>query len=293
MKKIINAVIGDTSKASPARKYTAYALLGTAVAFALALVILIASSIAFAVIDGKQAEIPENNETGEGDVVTNKAITYGVVSADVLGASKDELVILSEERTVLDGGLYYGISPKSSLKLTSSAADALDRMLVAFYNAKKLSLNVSTEDESKCDLPLITDASSDGLSFNIERYIGNDKSIADAEFKSKYEWIFTNARSYGFIYNDNKFQYVGTVVASYMNTKKLTDLDAFVNALKANTSNVSITVSKVSYQMYYLAADAELKVPTNYAYEVLADGTNGYIIIVNMSKRIEAPSDAG
>ena len=47
-------------------------------------------------------------------------------------------------------------------------------------------------------------------------------------------------------------------------------------------------MNKVSYQMYYLAADAELKVPTNYEYTVIADGTNGYIITVDMSKKIQA-----
>ena len=42
----------------------------------------------------------------------------------------------------------------------------------------------------------------------------------------------------------------------------------------------------VTYQMYYLSADDELKVPTNYEYAVISDGQNGYVVTVNMSKPI-------
>ena len=296
MKKLINAVAGDGKNTSPARKYAAYAIIITAIAFVLALVILIVSSIAFAVTDGRNDTPVGDNASGDGDVgggtLVSSTLQYEAITADKLEAKTDKLVLLADKRTTSENvALYYGIAPKSSLKLTESVAKATDLMLVDFYTENVKTLNVSTSDEKKCDLPLVTDASDDGMSFSVERYEGNDVSIAG---DSKYEWIFKNAYKYGFVCKDNTFTYVGAPISTYMKTKNIATVEAFIKAL--NGKNVSVSVASIgeskatAYQVYYLAKDAELKAPSNYEYSVVANGADGYFIIVNMSKKVQAES---
>ena len=221
MNKIMNAMIGDPKNASPAKKYAAYALLGTAVAFVLALVILIGSSIAFAVADGgSQDAVPSDDASGDvgGTAVSKNSITYATISADELDAKKDEIVAVADVRTKLDTGAddhYYAKNDKDGAdKLAKSAAKALDDMLVAFYNANKAALVTNTEDSS-CNIPLIANTGSEGYTFDVVVF-HNDKPISDADYKNTYNWIFTNASAYGFIYANNNFRYVGVAEATYM-----------------------------------------------------------------------------
>ena len=295
MKKIMDAIIGNPEKAGPARKYTAYALLGTVAVLALALVVFAASSIAFAVVDAKQAELPETNESDDGEVISSKAVTYGVISADELKTKTEyESVNVKEKRSQLTLSgvaqpIYYAVSG-SGLKLYAPAQESVNKKLVDFYEANKSNKALvvdGSEAGKNCTMPMITNAS--GMTFDL-KVCKDNSSLSQS---NTYRWIYANAYKYGFAYNGDSFRYVGEQVAYYINARKLAGYDAFITALKSNTANVSITVSKVTYEMYYLAADAELKVPTNYAYEVVADGDDGYVIVINKSKRIEAPSTAG
>lgn len=298
MNKIMNAVIGDPKTASPAKKYAAYALLGTAVAFLLALVILIGSSIAFAVADGgSQDAAPSGDASGDiGGTTVSKAgaVTYETISADELDAKvNNTLVDVQEKRTAMenaDGKKYY--DAYRGHKLTSDAQKAVDSMLIAYYGA--------TQDNN---IFIGAKGCGDEL-YDSGLVVGIAKSDEATYLQStpidstNHSWIFQNAYKYGFVQLSTKdaeqahvFRYVGVAAATYMknNAKNVANYEAFVNVLKTNTKvNTSVTVDKVSYQMYYLAADAELKVPTNYEYTVIADGTNGYIVTVNMSKKIQA-----
>ena len=72
-------------------------------------------------------------------------------------------------------------------------------------------------------------------------------------------------------------------------------MDKLITALGNKSESVQVTApgatKATSYQVYYLAANAtELKVPTNYEYEVTANGTDGYFVIINMSKKIASAS---
>lgn len=300
MKKFVDAVAGDGKNVTPARKNTAYALLITAIAFALALIILIVSSVVFAVTDkgtGDAADgaAADNGGDGGGAVISSSSLQYETVSIDALEDKVDGMVLLMDKRTTDEGvELYYGISPKNSLKLTESTAEALNLMLVDFYKANSKSLVVSTSDEKKCDLPLVTDAGSDGTSFNIERYEGNDTTIVG---ESKYEWIFNNAYKYGFINSENTFTYVGAPITMQMKTKSIATVDALIKALGGKAVAVSVpsasgTGKATTYQIYYLEKDAaEIKVPTNYEYSVIANGTDGYFITVDMSKKVQATNN--
>ncbi len=295
MKKIINAVIGDPKTASPARKYAAYALLGTVAALVLALVILIVSSIAFNIADGNNAGASQSGDGGadvEGGVANKGTITYNTsISADDLDAMVDGLVDFTDktDRTITSGtnDLYYAKNKVD--KLTKGCMNGAHAMFVDFYNNNKSALNPdvgSNSDNADCTIPLVVESTADGMSFKVVVF-GND---ANTYQNSTYKWLYDNAHLYGFITEENTFTYVGVAAANYIkkNEKAVADYDAFINVLKNNTkSNTSVTVNKVTYQMYYLAADGELKVPTNYEYTVMADGTDGYIIIVDMSKKVQ------
>ena len=112
-----------------------------------------------------------------------------------------------------------------------------------------------------------------------------------------YKWIYTNAYKYGFIYNEDTFTYVGLAAATYMKNKSVTSYDTFVSTLKANgDKNVAVSAINVetgksaTFQMYYIAAGAELKVPANYDYFAIGNSTDGYVVTVNMSKKTASAS---
>lgn len=302
MKKLMNAVIGDPKTASPAKKYAAYALLGTAVAFVLALVILIVSSIAFAVADGKNPTATPSGDVGEelgGATVNKSAIIYDTsISSEDLDAMVDNtLVNVQEKRTPMSNSNEKYYDAWNGQQLMSSVQKALDKMLVDYYTAKQdnnIYIGAKGCGDSIYDSGMVVGiAKSDA-----ERYL--DATPIDS---TNHSWIFENAYKYGFVQMSSTdaeqahiFRYVGVAAATYMRNKAK-NYSAFINDLKSNTkNNVPITINKVTYQMYYLAADGDLKVPTNYVFNVIADGTDGYIVTVDMSQKINAvttESDGG
>ncbi|MBO7310752.1 MAG: hypothetical protein J6U86_05100 [Clostridia bacterium] len=300
MKKLINAVTGDDKNTSPARKYTAYALLITAIALALALVVLIVSSIAFAVSDKDGGEVVDNaaGEGGDNDdfsgSASSSALQYEVVTAEDVAEELDELVNFTErkDREVTAGtnNLYYAKS-KDVKSLSAGTMYALDSMLKNFYNNNKSKLNPDVgpnSDNKECDIPLVIDSNASGTSFKLVVF-GNDKTTFN---DAKYTWIYDNAYRYGFVAKDNTFTYVGVAVANYMRGKSLTSLDAIEASLSGKPVSVSaipIGESKAtSFQIYYISASAtEFKLPSNYKYTVIANGDKGYVVTVNMSEKIQ------
>lgn len=305
MSKFINTIIGDQKNANPARKYTVYALLGTLAAFLLSVIILIASSVLFAVTDGDApAAGDEGSDGGDGGVAINAgSIVYvNIESSDELDAKvrQDKIVKLADVRTKLSTGdvhHYYAKNDSDGVEnLTEKTATALDKMMIAFYDNNKSSLVVDTGKED-CNIPLITKTSSDGFSFKVVRF-NDDASVYN---NSTYKWIFDNAYTYGFVYAENTFTYVGEAVANYIrSTANNGDSAKALSGIRNASNNVSTTVvdpatkKAVTYQIYYLVADAsEFKVPTNYEYTVITDGSNGYFITVNMSKPVSTETQTG
>ena len=276
---------------TPAKRYTAIAVMITAGLLAVALVVLIVSSIAFAAIDSGSGDASAGGSSGEGDFdggATGGTVTYSTVTKDALDKKLSaNLVSIRSNRTEFAGGgdsdQYYAST--TSDKLTPDAQKALDTMLIAFYEANKEALVTNTGSDD-CNIPYVTEAK-DGATFIIKAY--DEESDLS---KTTYKWIYDNASKYGFIYSGNKFTYVGVAVASYMKTSSLTSVSALVENLKGRTGNVSISAVAVgatkatSYQIYYVSTDGELKAPSNYEYSVIAGGTNGYVIVVDMSKKI-------
>lgn len=293
MNKLINAVIGDNKKSSPARKYTAYALLGTLIVFLVLVIVLIASSVFFAV-RGEGTPADGDDGPSGGNLVNTSGISYAAVTADVLDGkvNQDEIVKLADIRTKLSTGEshhYYAKNDKDGVEnLTRQTATSLDKMMIAFYEKNKNNLVVDTDNEN-CNIPLILNTSADGYSFNVVRF-NNDASIYN---DANYKWIFDNAYSYGFVYTENTFTYVGVAVANYIRvTSSVTSYTQFLTAVKGANNNLNTSVKdtatnkSVSYQIYYLAKSGVLNVPTDYEYTVIPDGDNGYVITVNTSEPI-------
>ena len=302
MKKFIDAVAGDGKNVTPARKNTAYALIITAIAFALALIILIVSSVMFAVADKDNGNSVNNDAADAGGdaggaVISSSNLQYTTVSADELSAKVDKLVDFTERKDrEIEAGtnkLYYAKSADVK-SLSSGAMSALDSMLKDFYNANKDKINAdigANSDNSECDIPLVIEANEAGTSFKLVVF-GNDATTFN---DTKYTWIYNNAYKYGFINSENTFTYVSAAISTQMKTKSVATLEALVKALGGKNASVSVPSTTgagkaTTYQMYYLAKDAELKVPTNYEYSVIANGTDGYFVVIDMSKKVQAQS---
>ena len=303
MKKFVDAVAGDGKNVTPARKNTAYALLITAIAFALALIILIVSSVVFAVTDkgtGDAADgaAADNGGDGGGAVISSSSLQYETVSIDALEDKVDGMVSFTERKNrEIEAGtnkLYYAQNGVD--KLYASAMSSLDSMLKDFYNANKDKLNTDIGNDSsnpQCDIPLIVEADKSGKTFKIVIF-GNDKTTFN---DAKYTWIYNNAYKYGFINSENTFTYVGAPITMQMKTKSIATVDALIKALGGKAVAVSVpsasgTGKATTYQIYYLEKDAaEIKVPTNYEYSVIANGTDGYFITVDMSKKVQATNN--
>lgn len=293
MKKIINAVAGD-GKLTPAKKYTAYAAMITAALFALVLVILIVSSVVFAVTDGGTNDTPlvtpsGDNASDDNVGVSSNAVQYETVSSDgikkLIDSEDVEIQKKRSENTSSTAKYYYAMSGDT---LKSDVQKAMDSMLVAYYNEKSVTVFVGgakqIEDSNK-KTGFIVELRQDANSFSEAKAITYDKT----DKNGKYNYIYENAYKYGFVYENNFFTYVGTVVSTYMKNKNITDTDKLITSLTGKAVSVSITAAgatkATTYQIYYLSAGGELKVPTNYGFDVVPNGSDGYFVIINTADK--------
>lgn len=290
MSKIIDAVVGDGKTATPAKKYVVYAGIVTFVALVAAIAVLVVSSILFAVRDKAPEEPAGDQQQNTDNANVSAAIEYANTTADVLKAKIDSATVafkdISDRAINQDNkNLYY--AKNGTVKLTAGASEALHKMMVDFYTANKAALKTNI-DNADCNIPLIKDASADGIKFSVTDFSA-EKTIAGV---ATYNWIFNNAYKYGFIYDSNNFTYVGVAAATY---HKMGTLQTLADKLStvADTARVSALNSAgktSSYELYYVSAAGEIKVPTNYEYSVIANGTDGYVIVVDMSKKVATPT---
>lgn len=275
MKRIINMLAGGEN-ATPVRKGVVYAALGTLIAFVLAIAVLIGSSIALTLADNAGSE-PDGGEVGGDDGgATVKPVEFTTLES--ISALEEKVnnkkVNVKDNRTKLvindiPEAIYYAVSG-GKIELLEPAQKKLDEMLVAFY--KKNSTNTAlvvdgSNAGANCTMPMVTDP--DGTVFTLVVCKTNEPINKN----NNYQWIFEHACEYGFIYSENKFQYVGKELATYLRTSN--DL----TTIKAKTADKAQSLSG-GYYAYYVAADAtEIKVPKSLNYNVIADGANGYIVI--------------
>ncbi len=289
MNRLINKLAGGEKAATPARRAIVIATLITAVAVVLALITLGVTSLLLSM-----NEEPEDTGRDIEDDVDNigvpsapsTALEYKTLTSDELDAKLDKLVEFKSrsERQIANAGandLYYAKNGVS--QLSTGTMEAVHNMLVAFYNANKTAIKTDVgadNNSSTCTIPLLIDSNDAGTSFKLVVF-NNNKSTYNNQ---TYTWIYTNAASYGFVYSENTFTYVGVAAAQYAKTNN-TSLDKLANPVSVTVPNGT---AKTAYQVYYISADAdELNVPTNYEYTV-SSYAGGYVITVNMSKKVTA-----
>ena len=204
-----------------------------------------------------------------------------------------ETVTVEQGRAKLDGSALYS-SNALGTPVQKEALDAMNAMLLAFYEAKGddyVWVNVNTDGIYAA-----------GNTFEL-RYTTMVKDAPKPPITENdiYKWIFDNAYKYGFVQmfeapdeddaetdtetesQEHIFRYVGTVHAKAMKDKKIATFDAYLTYLREHTSaskNISVTVDKMTYKIYYIAKDAQQVVPEKYkdSYTVSGDNMSGYVV---------------
>jgi hypothetical protein len=286
MKKLLVAVFGEENAEKPVNKAIAYAVIATAAALVLTVLILIISSIVFASSGEDAPTLPStgdgNTSAGTGGTISTATVEYADISAENLAKKIDATESIKDKRSKLneDGTkIYYAAYGGDTLCRTARAD--LDKMLVAFYKQNSGAI-VPTHTEKDCNVPYVLQK--DGkFSINIVPF--NDES-GTIENKDTYKWIYDNAYKYGFVYDGNTFTYVGVAASTYIKNNNISRAE-FITRLKNATSNLTVNAGTVGYEIYYISASAtKMQAPTNYSYTVIADGTDGYIITVDTSAKV-------
>lgn len=261
-----------------ARKATAIVVIITAVLLIAALLALIVSSVVFALRNGEEDQ-PDDDINNEVPAPEIEYTTIEAFTSDQL--SLGSTVSIKEARTEHPAGGDNHYYASYNVSVLSAVQKRLDAMLVANYNANKSSMVSDTKDDA-CNLPVIKSADMGGRRITIVSY--------DEENAYSTPWLTNNATKYGFIQDGNTFTYVGVPHAAYMAKNGIKNIDDYVEKLAAGTVKISaVDASKgtsASYEVYHIAKGSELSVPSNFAYSVIEDGADGYIIAVNLSKVI-------
>lgn len=203
----------------------------------------------------------------------------------------------SEGRTQVDGNNIYYAS-NQYIDVNADAMDALDKMIIDFYNTAKASDGTLYKDNN-----IYIASVENGNTFAFEYYVTIKSENTETKFakiseNEKYTWIFQNAYKYGFVqlYETPEastgaeqaadmthiFRYVGKVHAQIMKDKGCSTLAEYIELLKTTSHKKTFgaSVDKMSYKVYYLASNGELLVPEKYkdSYTVSGNNVDGYII---------------
>lgn len=173
---------------------------------------------------------------------------------------------------------------------TEATAEALNKMLKAFYEAKKddnLFISgaynvtaVETQDAiyssgEAIALSYFHDYATNG--------INDQRSIVGVD---TYKWIYSNAHKYGFVAissSSNIFRYVGITHATAAKTKGLS-FDNYLKQLKNATAEAPMQLDASGSYIAYYCPVSDVKVPKNYSYEISGNNIDGVIVTVNLSR---------
>ena len=306
MKFITDFLNSGTVEQQNRKKLGALVICITAALLVVALIVLAVFGIAGA--------IKNKNQEDEGE--TGPQIPKGYVTTTIDPATVQQTLFVIDEahpytgtaqlvdfpskgssdraQTESGGAVYSGASGK---KATAEAVTAFNKMMQAFYDAKK----------DDCLYIRSIDASGTIFTFtyyaDFENEPDNRPSIYNSEAKAPvatYKWIYDNAAEYGFVRasdaegEENVFRYVGAVHAKIMADKKLNTVAAYITYLQTKTNvraQVGATVrgadgKDVKYSVYFIAADETPYVPEagTYEYTVCSDNMGGYIVTVCKTK---------
>ena len=173
---------------------------------------------------------------------------------------------------------------------TEETAKALNKMLKAFYEAKKDdNLFISgAYDTSKIDDQDAIYSSGETIALSYfhdynNNGINDQRSIAGVD---TYKWIYSNAHKYGFVAvssTSNEFRYIGVTHATAMKTKGLS-LNNYLKQLKNATPDSPMQLDASGSHIAYYCPIDDVKIPKNYSYEISGNNVDGVIITVNVSK---------
>ena len=190
----------------------------------------------------------------------------------------------------------YTVLPAVQAKFhaTEDTAAALNKMLKAFYEAKKDDnlLISGAYDTTKVDDQDAIYSSGEAIALSYfhdyaTNGINDQRSIAGVD---TYKWIYANAHKYGFVAvasNSNVFRYVGITHATAAKLKGLT-LDKYLNQLKSATPELPMKIDASGSYIAYYCPISNVTVPKNYSYDISGNNIDGVIVTVNVSKTVQS-----
>lgn len=281
------------------------------IAIAVTAILLVIAIIAFAIC--QVVEATSNNNTDKEKDTAEETVDLGettvkslsdtaIYSGNLLtlnsttrykGDAEVENLQQREDRPKnSEGKNSYTVLPAVQTKYyaTNDTATALNKMLKAFYEAKKDDnifisgaydiTAVETQDAifssgEAIALSYFHDYAANG--------INDQRSIANVDL---YKWIYSNAHKYGFVSvsaNSNIFRYVGVTHATAAKTRGVS-FDKYLNQLKNFTSDAPLQIDASGSYIAYYCPIANVTVPKNYSYEISGNNIDGVIVTVNLSK---------
>ncbi len=205
----------------------------------------------------------------------------------------------------------YRVTDYVDLKLNTNVVEAVDNMLIDFYDESlchDVTVTAGYRNEEKQQEALATGYSKDeaGVSEHHTGYavdfkiVTDDMQISYLENKDKFSWIYENAHKYGFVqrYTEDKayltdilarsyhFRYVGIPHAYYMYENDMC-LEEYIEMLKSygfGEQHLEITAGLSTYEVYYIKAKDEgitkVHVPKNSEYSVSGNNVDGFIVTI-------------
>ena len=296
---------GNSEKERSEKKICAIVILITAV-------LLVVALIAFGICQIVDATSNSDNSDKEKDTekervelgeTTSKTLsdtamyTGNLLTLDSNARYKGDVEVVNlqqrEDRPKTEAGENtYSVlaAVRDKYHATEETAVALNKMLKAFYEAKKDdnlfisgaydTTNVDGQDAiyssgETIALSYFHDYATNG--------INDQRTIAGVD---TYKWIYANAHKYGFVAvssTSNEFRYIGVTHATAMKTKGLS-LNNYLKQLKNATPESPMQLDANGSYIAYYCPISDVKIPKNYSYEISGNNVDGVIITVNVSK---------
>ncbi len=215
-----------------------------------------------------------------------------------------QLITLMNNKSTDNGKNIYQLRD-STLRMDIAAFRAMDNMMLKYYEVfKDNSVLVtdayrSAKEQEQYSTAVGHSEHHTGFCVTFKQYDAESKPVS---LESDH-WIYQNCHKYGFIvrYPAGKeditgvkdytycFRYVGVAHATYITEKGIT-LEEYVELLRSHTIDNSLNITGAdghSYAVYYVPAASSdvmtVSAPTNYAYTVSGDNSNGFIVTVDLS----------
>lgn len=298
-------ILLDARSAKERKKKQACAILITVTA-----ILLVIAIIAFAicqVVDATSDKTPADDEPAEEAPINLGTTTSKVLSEEAKYTGNlltlnntarykgnAKVVNLQErsDRPKNDSGDNSYTVLKDSRKYfhaTEATAAALNKMLKAFYDAKKddnlFIANAYNSNEIGTQDAIFSSGEAIALSYFHDyattQSINDQRSIANVD---TYKWIYANAHKYGFVAvsaSSNVFKYVGVTHATAAKANGLY-LDNYLKQLRGATAEAPMKLDAAGNYIAYTCPIANVVVPTNYSYEYSGNNVDGVIVTVNL-----------